>query len=75
MSINTFTLNELKLAVINEDFEKLEELSKKNPSFSSIEEAKEILSYINLATQMIEKKKKKLLADMNQLKKLKNYTS
>lgn len=75
MSINTFDLNELKLAVINEDFEKLRELSNKKPSFSSIEEAKEILGYINLATKILENKKKKLLADMNQLKKIKNYTS
>jgi len=70
---DSFTLKDLKLAVINEDLKKLEELSKKIPSYSSIDEAKEILVYIELANNIIKKKKKELLKDIQQLKKIKNY--
>ena len=73
MLADSFTLKDLKLAVINEDLKKLEELSKKIPSYSSIDEAKEILVYIELANNIIKKKKKELLKDIQQLKKIKNY--
>jgi 5-keto 4-deoxyuronate isomerase len=66
-------LNELKLAVINKDTEKLRELSKKDITFSSIEEAKEINSYIQLAVEILEKEKQKLSIEMNKIKKLKQF--
>ena len=68
-----FSLNEIKLAVINEDLKRLQELSNKEPSFSSIEQAKEILSYINLAKEILKKEKLKLFKDMQEIKKLKNF--
>ena len=71
--MDTYSLNEIKIAVINEDIKKLEEISKKEPSFSSIEEAKEILSYINLAKEILKKEKLKLFKEMQEIKKLKQF--
>ena len=73
MLAEEFTLNELKVAIINEDFDKLEEISKKSPSFSSIEEAQEILSLIKKATQMLNIKKQNTLKEMQKIKKLKEF--
>ena len=75
MSADTFNLNELKVAFINEDIKKLEELSKKTPSFSSIEEAKEIQSLINQINSFLLSKKQQLLKDMQKIKQIKKYTS
>ena len=68
-------MNELKSAVINRDLDKLIEFSKKEPFFSSIEEAKEIVSYINLAKKILEEERKKLNEEMNKVKNLKKYQS
>ena len=68
-----FSLNEIKIAVINEDLEKLKELSKKEPSFSSIDEAKEIIKYINLAKKILKDEKLQLFKKMQEIKKLKKF--
>ena len=68
-----YSLNDIKIAVINEDIEKLEEFSKKEPSFSSVEEAKEILNYINLAKDILKKEKLKLFKEMQEIKKLQKF--
>lgn len=57
-------LDELKIAVINEDINKLKELVKKDISFSSIDEAKEINSYIQMAIKLLEKEKEKISKEM-----------
>jgi len=75
MKSGEFSLNELKSAVINRDLDKLIEFSKKEPFFSSIEEAKEIVSYINLAKKILEEERKKLNEEMNKVKNLKKYQS
>ncbi|MEO1928155.1 MAG: hypothetical protein ABGX26_05645 [Nautiliaceae bacterium] len=68
-------LNELKVAVINEDLKKLEELSKKEFSFSSLEEAKEIQAFIKKAVGILEKEKKKTALNMQKIKKLQKFNS
>ncbi len=68
-------LNELKAAVINRDLKKLEEISKQEPGFKNIEEAKEIRVYIKEAVKLFEEEKSRLLKDMQKIKKIKNYTS
>ncbi len=73
MSADTFTLNELKLAFINEDIEKLKELSEKKPVFSSFEEAKEIQSYIKKINTLLYAKKKEIFNEMQKIKKLKEF--
>ena len=66
-------LKELKLAVINRDLEKLKELSQKTPSFSSIEEAKELNSYIQEAIKILKEEKLKTFKEMEKIKKLKEF--
>ena len=68
-------LKELKLAVINRDLKKLNELSFKNPSFSSIEEAKELNNYIKEAIKILKEEKFKIFKEMEQIKKLKEFNS
>jgi len=68
-------LNELKVAVINGDLKKLEELSKKEPFFSSLEEAKEIQAFIKKAVEILEKEKKKTALNMQKIKKLQKFNS
>jgi len=70
-----FRLDELKSAVINRDLNRLMELSKREPFFNSIDEAKEILSYINLAKKILEEEKEKINKEMNKLKNIKKYQS
>jgi hypothetical protein len=66
-------LNRLKAAVINEDIGKLKELLKEDISFSSIDEAKEINSYIKMAVNLLEKEKEKLSNEMQKIKKLQKF--
>lgn len=66
-------LDELKIAVINEDINKLKELVKKDISFSSIDEAKEINFYIQMAIKLLEKEKEKLSIEMQKIKKLQKF--
>jgi 5-keto 4-deoxyuronate isomerase len=66
-------LNRLKVAVINKDIEKLKELVKEDISFSSIDEAKEINSYINMAIEILKKEKNKLSLEMQKIKKLQKF--
>ena len=66
-------LNELKIAVINKDLKKLEELSNKKVEFSSIDEAKEINNYLKEAKKIILEEKLKLNKEMQEIKKLQNF--
>jgi len=71
--METFTLNELKVAVINENLDKLKELSAKTPDFSSLEEAKEFVSYIQKAIEILQKEKNHLSKEMSEIRKLKHF--
>ena len=73
MLADTFTLKELKLAFINEDIEKLKELSQKTPKFSSLEEAKEIYALLQKVNEMLIQKKEEVLKEMQQIKKLQKF--
>jgi hypothetical protein len=66
-------LNRLKVAVINKDIEKLKELVKEDISFSSIDEAKEINSYMQMAINLLQKEKEKISKEMQKIKKLQKF--
>ena len=66
-------LQELKIAVINEDYEKLHLLSKEMPSISSVDEAKEVLVYIYKAIEMLSQKRAEMLEKMQKIDKLKKF--
>ena len=53
-------IDSLKIAIINNDLDKLKRYSnRKMPSFSSIEEAKEALNLVNQATNILQQKKRR----------------
>ena len=67
-------INSLKIAVINNDLQKLKEYSNRQiPNFSSIDEAKEALSLVENAKNILEKEKNKIKIQMNQLKQTQKY--
>ncbi len=66
-------LNELKIAVINRDLEKLEKLSNQMPEITSIKEANELLNYLVEAKRIIENEKDNLRNSMNEIKKIKKF--
>jgi hypothetical protein len=66
-------LNKLKAAVINEDIERLKELVKEEITFSSVDEAKEINSYIKMAINILEKEKRKISLEMRKIKQLQKF--
>jgi predicted transcriptional regulator len=67
-------LKELKVAVINHDIKKLEELSREDAFYKDITEAKEMLVYIRKAIEMLLKEKTKTLQKMQEIKKLQKFT-
>ncbi len=66
-------LNKLKIAVINEDINKLEELVNESPEYDSIEEAQEIVSFIKKAVKLLQKEKNKISLEMQKIKKLQKF--
>ena len=69
-----YTLKDLKIAVINEDLEKLNQYANMQFEVNSLEEAEEMLHYIELAKNLIQKEKNRLLQEMRQIRKLKEYS-
>jgi esterase/lipase len=70
-----FTLNEIKVAVINRDIKKLTELASKTPAFSSEKEAKELIYYINRAADILQEEKDKISKEMKEIKKLQKFNA
>ena len=68
-------LRELKVAVINEDIEKLKSLLDKDITFSSLDEAKEINSYIKQAINLLTRKKNEVFKEMQKIKQLKKFNT
>jgi len=68
-------LRELKVAVINEDIEKLKSLLDKDITFSSLDEAKEINSYIQQAVNLLTRKKNEVFKEMQKIKQLKKFNT
>jgi len=67
-------VNSLKIAIINNDLKKIEEYSNSTiPSFSSIEEAKEALSLVNQAKNILVQEKNILSKKLQALKQNKKY--
>ena len=71
---STEWINQLKIAIINNDLDKLVEYSKRViPSFSSIKEAKEALYLIQEAVNIITTKKNEIGIELNKLKESQKY--
>jgi len=71
---STEWINQLKIAIINNDLDKLVEYSKRDiPSFSSIKEAKEALHLLQKAKNIISIKKNEIGIELNKLKESQKY--
>jgi len=68
-------VNKLKIAVINRDLKKIEEIIALNPEFSTVEEAKEIQAYIKEAIKILEEEKKSLSIQMKKIKDLQKFNN
>ena len=67
-------INSLKIAIINNDLQKLEEYSHREiPNFFSIDEAKEALNLIHQATKILLDKKTDLAIKMNAIKQSQKF--
>jgi hypothetical protein len=69
-------INNLKIAIINNNLSKIKEYSNREvPKFSSIEEAKEALALVENAKKILQKEKDKIQIQMNQIKQANKYNN
>jgi len=68
-------LNELKITVINEDIDKLKKLINETPEYDTIEEAQEIIAFLQQAIKLLQKEKNKLSTEMQKIKKLQKFNN
>jgi hypothetical protein len=69
-------INDLKIAIINNNLSKIKEYSNREvPKFSSIEEAKEALALVENAKKILQKEKDKIQIQMNQIKQANKYNN
>jgi len=69
-------IKSFKIALINNDFDKLKKFSKEElPQFSSLEETKKALHLINQATEILDKEKNKIAKTLKALKQAQSYNN
>jgi len=66
-------LNELKIAVIQEDITAISILIKELPEFNDLEKAKEALALVERAIEIVDLKKAETLKEMNKIKTIKEF--
>jgi hypothetical protein len=66
-------LNELKVAVINEDIDKLKKLIDITPEYEDFDEAQEIVSFMKQAIKILQREKNRLSLEMQKIKKLQKF--
>ncbi len=66
-------INELKLAVINSDFKKMEELSEIIFKSDNIAELKQALALMGEAIKLLEKERASTLTAMKNIQKMRQY--
>ena len=65
----------LKLSIINKEFDNIEQLSKDIPHFETLDESQEALALIKEADILLKNEQKKILSQMQKLKKTKEFLS
>jgi len=69
-------LNDIKVAVINRDLEKLSQIVQEEvPKFDTLEEMKEAQSFVNMAMAIFEEEQARIAKFLSEYRKLKNYES
>ncbi len=66
-------VNNLKIAIIEEDTDNISKVLDRLPNFKDLDEAKEALSLIQTALDLVKKKKQEVLETMNKIKKTKEF--
>lgn len=66
-------INDLKIAIIEEDIEKITSIADSLPKFQDINDAKEALNLIREAIKIVKNKKEETLDIMNKIKKTKAF--
>ena len=66
-------LNSIKIAIIEEDIEKIETLTKELPSFDSKQKAQEALALIGEAIKVVDSEKQKTLKTMKKIRQTKAF--
>jgi len=66
-------LNELKIAVIQENITAISILIKELPEFNDLEKAKEALALVGRAIEIVDLKKAETLKEMNKIKTIKEF--
>ena len=68
-------LNDLKIAVIEENIQDISVLIKTLPDFKDLDKAKEALSLVGEAIKITDAKKAEVLSTINKIKKTKEFLS
>ena len=69
-------LNDIKVAVINRDLEKLSQIVQEEvPKFDTLEEMKEAQSFVNMAMAIFEEEQARIAKFLSEYRKLKSYES
>ncbi|MDX1809870.1 MAG: hypothetical protein R3331_10050 [Sulfurospirillaceae bacterium] len=66
-------LNDLKIAIIEENIENINKSIMELPNFQDIDKAKEALSLLEEAIKVVSKEKDKVLKTMNKIQKTKEF--
>ncbi|MGM0623714.1 MAG: hypothetical protein ACQESH_06800 [Campylobacterota bacterium] len=66
-------LNAFKIALINENIEKMDELNAQLPQFETVEQMKEAQAYIAQAADLMQQQQLELRNNMNKILKTKKY--
>lgn len=66
-------LNDLKIAVIEENIENINKAIQELPNFQDLDKAKEALSLLEEAMKLVNKEREKVLKTMNKIKKTKEF--
>jgi uncharacterized protein (UPF0179 family) len=68
-------IKELKIAIINHDLKKIEELSTVAFESGNIDELKEAAAMVAEAIKLLDKERSKIVENMNNIQKMKQYAS
>ena len=66
-------LNKLKIAVIEENIENIDALTKTIPDFDTLDKAQEALSLLQTAILLVNEEKDKIAINMDKIRKTKEY--
>lgn len=68
-------IKELKIAIINQDLKKIEELSTVAFESGNIDELKEAAAMVAEAIKLLDEERSKIVENMNNIQKMKQYAS